>query len=200
MHRATPIVERLATEGRPKRADGLAHPRAPLAHGYVEHGELFVNIATSNDEVDPALAQVVDREEQWYPEHDQEQQPDERDRRDRDRELVEARPPHEAHRGHHADDRDADEEVGRARRQRVPAHSVAEVVRHEERRERDHDHVVEEDRPAGEEAELVIERAPAEVKRELDSWGDLGAAGALMKRLKEQLDPQGVMAPGRMAG
>jgi len=35
-------------------------------------------------------------------------------------------------------------------------------MRDEEPREGDHDHVVEEDRPAGQEAELVVERAPDE--------------------------------------
>src|SRR4029450_5891150 len=68
-----------------------------------------------------ALAQVLDGEEERHPEHDQEQQADEGDRCDRDRELVEARPAHEGHGGHHADGPDADEEVGRARGQRVPA-------------------------------------------------------------------------------
>ena len=42
---------------------------------------------------------------------------------------------------------------------------MPEVVRHEERGERDHDHVVEEEHPAGEEAELVVERTPHECGR-----------------------------------
>ena len=45
---------------------------------------------------------------------------------------------------------------------RVPAERVPHVVRHEERRERDHDQVVEEEHPAGEEPERVVERAADE--------------------------------------
>ena len=44
---------------------------------------------------------------------------------------------------------------------------------------------------------LMVERAPVEVKRELDAWGSFGSAGELMKRLKEQLDPESVLSPGR---
>jgi len=45
---------------------------------------------------------------------------------------------------------------------------------------------------------LVIEKAPVEVKREIDSWGSFGSASELMKRVKRQLDPQNVLSPGRM--
>ena len=44
---------------------------------------------------------------------------------------------------------------------------------------------------------LILERAPVEVKRELDAWGSFGSAGQLMKRVKEQLDPESVLSPGR---
>ena len=44
---------------------------------------------------------------------------------------------------------------------------------------------------------LMVERAPVEVKREFDAWGSFGSAGELMKRLKEQMDPEGVLSSGR---
>ena len=47
---------------------------------------------------------------------------------------------------------------------------------------------------------LVVEQAPVEIKREFDAWGDFGSAGELMKRVKQQLDPQNVLSPGRFFG
>jgi len=44
---------------------------------------------------------------------------------------------------------------------------------------------------------LVIERAPMEIKNEIDSWGSFGAASELMKRVKGQLDPENILSPGR---
>jgi glycolate oxidase FAD binding subunit len=44
---------------------------------------------------------------------------------------------------------------------------------------------------------LVLENAPAEIKNEFDAWGDLGSAAELMKRVKQQLDPQNLLSPGR---
>ncbi|MGH9966578.1 MAG: FAD-linked oxidase C-terminal domain-containing protein, partial [Pyrinomonadaceae bacterium] len=44
---------------------------------------------------------------------------------------------------------------------------------------------------------LTIESAPSEFKNEIDSWGDLGSSTNLMKRVKEQLDPCGLLSPGR---
>jgi glycolate oxidase FAD binding subunit len=44
---------------------------------------------------------------------------------------------------------------------------------------------------------IVIESAPIETKREFDSWGSFGSAGALMKRVKNQLDPGNALSPGR---
>jgi len=45
---------------------------------------------------------------------------------------------------------------------------------------------------------LVLEQAPVEIKREFDAWGSFGSAGELMKRIKQQLDPQNVLSPGRI--
>jgi glycolate oxidase subunit GlcD len=44
---------------------------------------------------------------------------------------------------------------------------------------------------------LVLENAPEEVKSEIDCWGDFGSSATLMKRVKEQLDPQGLLSPGQ---
>ena len=44
---------------------------------------------------------------------------------------------------------------------------------------------------------LVIESAPVEIKSSIDAWGEAGAASALARRVKEQLDPQGRLSPGR---
>jgi FAD/FMN-containing dehydrogenase len=44
---------------------------------------------------------------------------------------------------------------------------------------------------------LVIESAPVEVKNLVDAWGPMGARSQLMQRVKEQLDPQDRLSPGR---
>jgi hypothetical protein len=43
----------------------------------------------------------------------------------------------------------------------------------------------------------LIERAPIEIKNEIDSWGSFGSAAELTKRVKYQLDPENVLSPGR---
>jgi glycolate oxidase subunit GlcD len=45
---------------------------------------------------------------------------------------------------------------------------------------------------------LVVEKAPLEIKTEIDCWGSAGSAAELMKRVKYQLDPENVLSPGRM--
>ncbi len=47
---------------------------------------------------------------------------------------------------------------------------------------------------------LVIERAPAGVKGRLNIWGEAGSDFVVMKRVKDQIDPAGVMSPGRFIG
>ncbi len=47
---------------------------------------------------------------------------------------------------------------------------------------------------------LIIENAPAEVKQEFDAWGDLGNTATLMERIKQQLDPDHILSPGRFSG
>ncbi|HEV7857197.1 MAG TPA: FAD-linked oxidase C-terminal domain-containing protein [Pyrinomonadaceae bacterium] len=46
---------------------------------------------------------------------------------------------------------------------------------------------------------LVVESAPEEIKRAFEVWGDTLSTSALMRRVKAQLDPQGLFCPGRFA-
>ncbi|HEX5878524.1 MAG TPA: FAD-binding oxidoreductase [Actinomycetota bacterium] len=47
---------------------------------------------------------------------------------------------------------------------------------------------------------LVVVKAPAHLKRELDVWGPPGDALGLMRRVKERFDPGRRMSPGRFVG
>ena len=47
---------------------------------------------------------------------------------------------------------------------------------------------------------LVLLRSPREVKARCDVWGSPGDALPLMRRVKQQLDPGGVLNPGRFVG
>ncbi|HEV7472655.1 MAG TPA: FAD-linked oxidase C-terminal domain-containing protein [Pyrinomonadaceae bacterium] len=44
---------------------------------------------------------------------------------------------------------------------------------------------------------LIIEHALAAVKNMVSAWGDFGSARGIMKRVKQQLDPHGILSPGR---
>ncbi len=44
---------------------------------------------------------------------------------------------------------------------------------------------------------LVVESAPAALKSRVDVWGDVGASLKVMRALKDQLDPRGVLNRGR---
>jgi len=47
---------------------------------------------------------------------------------------------------------------------------------------------------------LVVEHAPAALKPRLDVWGDVGPAFGVMRRLKAEFDPLGLLNPGRFVG
>jgi glycolate oxidase FAD binding subunit len=47
---------------------------------------------------------------------------------------------------------------------------------------------------------LVVEAAPPDFKRRVDVWGPPGADFAIMRRLKSELDPKGILNPGRYLG
>ncbi len=44
---------------------------------------------------------------------------------------------------------------------------------------------------------LVILHAPPEISKQLDAWGDVGAAVDLMRAIKERFDPNALLNPGR---
>ena len=46
----------------------------------------------------------------------------------------------------------------------------------------------------------VVERAPLELKRQIDGWGPARGDFPLMQALKAQFDPQGILNPGRFVG
>ncbi len=50
------------------------------------------------------------------------------------------------------------------------------------------------------EGSVVVLEAPVEVKRRIDTWGSVGDALPLMRKVKEQFDPAGVLNPGRFVG
>jgi glycolate oxidase FAD binding subunit len=52
----------------------------------------------------------------------------------------------------------------------------------------------------GENASLVIQRCPTELKRAVDVWGEVGSSLALMRALKQKLDPKNTLNPGRYVG
>jgi glycolate oxidase FAD binding subunit len=45
---------------------------------------------------------------------------------------------------------------------------------------------------------LAVEKAPVEVKREFDAWGKFGSVSELMRRVKQQMDPENLLSPGRL--
>jgi glycolate oxidase FAD binding subunit len=49
-------------------------------------------------------------------------------------------------------------------------------------------------------ANVVVERAPSSLKNEVDVFGEIPESFELMKRLKEKLDPAGILSPGRFVG
>ncbi len=47
---------------------------------------------------------------------------------------------------------------------------------------------------------VVIEGCPTALKRQIDVWSEPRGDSALMRRIKEELDPQGTLSPGRFLG
>jgi glycolate oxidase subunit GlcD len=46
-------------------------------------------------------------------------------------------------------------------------------------------------------AALIIEHAATAIKNRVNAWGTLGSSEGLMQRVKQQLDPHGILSPGR---
>jgi hypothetical protein len=109
-----------------------------------------------------AFRERVRREEEREPEHDEQELRGEVEARDGKAGAVQLRAAGEAEARDAEDDGDGDDDVPRRLPQRVDAKRRAQVVRQKQGRKRDHDHVVEEERPAGEEAERVVVGAPDE--------------------------------------
>ena len=47
---------------------------------------------------------------------------------------------------------------------------------------------------------VVLLKAPPALRKNVDVWGDAGSALPLMKRIKEQFDPRGILNRGRFVG
>ena len=47
---------------------------------------------------------------------------------------------------------------------------------------------------------LVLEEAPAGIRALVDVWGPAPASFDVMRRLKDRLDPDGLLNPGRFVG
>jgi len=48
---------------------------------------------------------------------------------------------------------------------------------------------------------LILERAPAELKRDCEAWGTISLEIlTIMKRIKSEFDPQDCLSPGRFVG
>lgn len=50
------------------------------------------------------------------------------------------------------------------------------------------------------EGNLVVESSPLSIKKKVDVWGQLRSDSQIMHRLKEQMDPAGILNPGRFVG
>jgi len=46
-------------------------------------------------------------------------------------------------------------------------------------------------------AALVVEHAATEIKNRVNAWGTFGSSAGLMRRVKQQLDPDGILSSGR---
>lgn len=53
---------------------------------------------------------------------------------------------------------------------------------------------------AGLDGSLVVEACPLALKERIDVWGEPAADFPLMRQIKEQFDPQGILSPGRFLG
>ena len=53
---------------------------------------------------------------------------------------------------------------------------------------------------AKQEGNLIVEAAPAALKEKVNVWGEPRNDTVVMRRLKEKIDPVGVLNPGRFVG
>jgi len=111
-----------------------------------------------------AVRQRAGREDEHEAEHDQQHLRHEIERRHDDADPVERRPPQQPHAGDGKDHEDPHDHVPRLAVERVDVQRPRQVVRQEQRRQRHHDQVVEEQRPAGEEPGEVVPGAADECR------------------------------------
>jgi glycolate oxidase FAD binding subunit len=50
------------------------------------------------------------------------------------------------------------------------------------------------------EGNLVIESSPSSIKKKVDPWGKSRGESFIMRRIKKQIDPRGILNPGRFVG
>lgn len=50
------------------------------------------------------------------------------------------------------------------------------------------------------EGHLIVEAAPSDLKKRIDIWGASKGDYAIMRRLKQEIDPKGILNPGRFVG
>jgi FAD/FMN-containing dehydrogenase len=50
------------------------------------------------------------------------------------------------------------------------------------------------------EGHLIVEAAPPDLKKKIDVWGELRGDYAIMRRLKQEIDPKRIFNPGRFVG
>jgi glycolate oxidase FAD binding subunit len=50
------------------------------------------------------------------------------------------------------------------------------------------------------EGHLVVESCPPDIKKRIDVWGEPRGNYEIMRRLKKEIDPKGILNPGRFVG
>jgi glycolate oxidase FAD binding subunit len=50
------------------------------------------------------------------------------------------------------------------------------------------------------EGNLVVESSPLEIKEKVDVWGQPRSDLRIVRRLKQEIDPAGILNPGRFVG
>jgi glycolate oxidase FAD binding subunit len=50
------------------------------------------------------------------------------------------------------------------------------------------------------EGNLVVESSPLSIRKKVDVWGRSRSDALVMRRIKKQIDPAGILNPGRFVG